>query len=55
MGIFYDSVLKMREHGKSLINKPKTIKVAPKKPTVEVKQSSEMAVKKHDKSAGAKS
>ena len=50
MGVFYDSVLKMRKDGKSLV-KNESIK----KPTVEKKKSIETAVKKNDKSTGGKS
>lgn len=46
MGVFYDSVLKMRKDGKSLVENKSV-----KEPTVEKK---ETVVKKNDKSTGGK-
>ena len=54
MGIFYESVKKMRKLGRSLVIAEKPVakvKTAPKAP---VKESKETAVKKDDKGTGRK-
>lgn len=52
MGIFYDTVLKMRKNGRQLkTEKP----IAPVKPKTEVKKPKETAVKKNDRGTGKKS